>query len=68
MLLADNGSSGGLGFLILVIFIVVAVVIFIGMSRSMRRMRGHVDRGDFGLPPDDPRRDAPPPPGTGPKP
>jgi uncharacterized membrane protein len=50
MTLADGGSSGGLGFLIVVVFIIAAVVIFIAMSRSLRRMRSHVDRGDFGAP------------------
>jgi hypothetical protein len=58
---AGSPGPGGLGFLILVVFIVAAVVIFWAMARSMRRMRSHVERGDFGLPPDDPRRNGPPP-------
>jgi hypothetical protein len=58
MTLADGASPGGLGFLIVVVFIVAAVAIFIAMSRSMRRMRSNVDRGQFGAPrSDDPNRD-----------
>lgn len=49
MLVAANPSSGGgLGFLVFAAFVVTAIVIFIAMNRSMRRMRSHVDRGDFG--------------------
>jgi uncharacterized membrane protein len=50
MTLADGASPGGLGFLVFVVFIIAAVVIFVAMSRSLRRMRSHVDRGDFGNP------------------
>jgi hypothetical protein len=31
-----------------VAFIIAAVAIFLAMTRSMRRLRAHVDRGDFG--------------------
>lgn len=64
MVLAASSSGGGLGFLVFVAFVVAAIVIFIAMTRSMRRMRSHVDRGEFGAPrpggpeagPDDPRQ------------
>jgi hypothetical protein len=48
MLFADGSSPGGLGFLVVVVFVIAAAGIFVAMTRSMRRMRGHVDRGDFG--------------------
>ena len=53
MLLAAGSSPGGLGFLVFVIFVIAAVVIFLAMTRSLRRMRSHVDRGDFGARDDD---------------
>lgn len=48
MFLAASPSPGGYGFLIFVVFVITAIVIFVAMTRSMRRMRSHVDRGDFG--------------------
>ena len=48
MYLVAGPSPGGLGFLVVVVFFVAAVLIFLAMTRSMRRMRAHVDRGDFG--------------------
>jgi hypothetical protein len=72
MLLAANASPGGLGFVIFVAFIIAAVAIFLAMTRSMRRLRAHVDRGDFGTtdggpgesrPGDDPDGPGAPPPG-----
>jgi hypothetical protein len=48
MLLAAGAGPGGLGFVIFVAFIIAAVAIFLAMTRSMRRLRAHVDRGDFG--------------------
>jgi hypothetical protein len=59
MVLADSASPGGLGFLIVVIFFIVAVLIFIAMTRSMRRMRANVARGEFAA------REQPEPPGPG---
>jgi hypothetical protein len=54
MILADDsGSSGGLGLLIVVAFLIVAAVLFVFMSRSMKRMRANVDHGRFGTPPPD---------------
>jgi hypothetical protein len=56
MFLVAGPSPGALGFLIVVVFFIAAVLIFTAMTRSMRRMRSHVDRGDFGRtdPPDEP--------------
>jgi uncharacterized membrane protein len=48
MLLAADAGPGGFGALILVLFIVVAIVIFVAMSRSLKRMRSNADRGVFG--------------------
>jgi hypothetical protein len=52
MFLAANSSSGGLGFLVFVIFLIAAGLIFVAMRGSLRRMRSHVDRGDFAAPKD----------------
>ena len=68
MLLAAGSSPGGLGFLVFVIFVIAAVVIFLAMTRSLRRMRSHVDRGDFAAPKDEgaagPGAASEPPPGS----
>ena len=50
MLLAADAGPGGLGALIFLVFFVAAIAIFIAMSRSMKRMRSNVDRGNFGEP------------------
>jgi hypothetical protein len=52
MFLAATASPGGLGFLVFVIFVIAAGLIFVAMRGSLRRMRSHVDRGDFGAPED----------------
>jgi hypothetical protein len=51
MYLAASPGPGGFGFLIFLVFALAAVVIFIAMVRSMKRMRAHVERGDFGVDP-----------------
>jgi hypothetical protein len=63
MLLADGPSPGGLGFLIVVVFVLAAAGIFVAMTRSMRRMRAHVARGDFGEGESRPSSADQPPPG-----
>lgn len=50
MLLAADAGPGGFGALIFFLFIFVAIALFVAMSKSMKRMRSHVDRGDFGDP------------------
>jgi hypothetical protein len=47
---AADAGPGGLGALIFVVFFVAAIALFIAMSRSMKRMRSNVDRGNFGGP------------------
>jgi hypothetical protein len=66
MLVVAGPSPGGLGFLIVVVFFIAAVLIFMAMTRSMRRMRSHVERGDFGGPDAPPDPDAFPPETTDP--
>jgi hypothetical protein len=68
MFLADGPSAGGLGFLVFAIFVIAAGLIFFAMTRSLRRMRSHVDRGDFAAPKDEgaagPGAASEPPPGS----
>ena len=47
MLLAAKIGAGGLGFLVVLLLIVAAVVIFIAMSGSLKRLRRSVDAGTF---------------------
>ncbi len=47
MLLAAKIGAGGLGFLVVLLLIAAAVVIFIAMSGSLKRLRRSVDSGEF---------------------
>ncbi len=46
-------GAGGLGLLVVVVLIIAAIVIFIAMSGSLKRLRQSVDKGTFGHPGDE---------------
>ena len=52
VLSAAQIGAGGLGLIVVVLLMGAAVVIFIAMSRSLKRLHQSVDRGSFDQPQD----------------
>jgi hypothetical protein len=49
-LASDDIGPGGAGFLVVILLIVAAALIFWAMSGSLKRLRKSVERGTFGQP------------------
>jgi hypothetical protein len=47
VLAAESGKAGSAGLLIVLLLCAVAALLFVGMSRSLRRMRSNVGAGQF---------------------